>query len=555
MLLQNVYEPQFSHVLCFQGSSREMGKQLALETGPLIQHTVEWTLKATLLFLDKKSDQEGLWQQILASAKCVARYLWKTVYSKCLPAMYTREIRGIMSVCAKHPLWNVCYGSLTIINFWMDLINVIDLAGEAGHLFWIQLMDHVISDQQDPDQDPDEKAMLVRFQKQYSTLYKFQLPEACDAVCLPGSGGQFMIRYLQFPSVKYLFGNLAFVCKRIPRSPFRCATLGLGLPGLIGCYSSMNSRGVSMSFNYFRSCGFSVLDITKMHRFGCSILMQTRYTLELASTSDQAVQILGSKTLAKERGCPYLVMIGDPRGPKFAKSVELFGSRLDFSLARVIQKIDSESVRRGCGSNALLRRNTPRPWRNMIVRTLSSTKMNKQFQRWNKRDNPLKLSRVFSSWEEEQESFTNLQNNYFLTILDDHKQRRFLVTTNNAVTPIGRCTQMTDEMNEKTCETAHAPTWRYQTWCKNIKRLLKIQTKKSSKKQGISLERMIKLTEYLSPMNPQMVDYPSNLPFRSTVMPQDMPIACSIALFNLTKRKFYLHTGPWGSPWLETQFP
>src|SRR5436305_6484982 len=146
----------------------------------------------------------------------------------------------------------------------------------------------------------------------------------------------------------------------------------IGLPGLIGIYSAMNSRGVSMNFNYFRSCGVSkgIHTLEKLYRFGTSILMQLRFTLEYARTSDHGVKLLGS--FEQTRGCPYLVMICDPRGAKFAKSIEMFGSKLDFSLSQVKNKIEDLEIRKKCGSSNLLRKYTPRPWKNLIVRTFTT---------------------------------------------------------------------------------------------------------------------------------------------------------------------------------------
>lgn len=504
-----VYCPLFSDLITLKGTSKEMGWQLGTRTGRGIRATFEWTILSCMLFLDQKEgirllkDSKGLCI-VFRVCQWIGEWLFDHLFVHSIPGFYLEEIKGILEATNDHLEWEVNRGTLTIINFWLDFLNVTQQDVKAFGV-WSDILD-LLSSCSD-----HRKESIQYFRQHFNKTFRFQLRDACDAVSTQTQEGPCFVRYFQFPSIHYLFPNISFACQRYPTDHGRLPTIGLGLPGFIGVYAGMNRAGVATGFNYFRSCAVSPgLSVRSLDQVGIPITIQLRYMLDWAQNSDHGVELLAYLV----RGCPYLVMIADRRGPPATQCLELLGR--NYSLTSV---------------DPWLRVFTPVIHNNMIMRQPKSCI-------WNYLNPaPLPLPQeTFATWQQEQSSLTTLGNNYFIRVQDDWSTKTgFAVMTNNALTPLGRSTMMTRHQNAITSE-AEAPTWRYQFWCRQLSRPL-------------SLDNLLHATAYLAPC--YVPDYPANRYYTNLPLPPDeIPIQCAIAVFRTDQRMMYLRLGKWKNPWI-----
>ena len=156
--------------------------------------------------------------------------------------------------------------------------------------------------------------------------------------------------------------------------------------------------------------------------------------------------------------------------------------------------------------------------------------------------NRICTGQFFGTWEAETESLPLIANNYYLMPI--RLPRNLIVQTNNAVSPLLRCTQQSFKSNHL-AQHAEPPSWRFETLSKIIP-------------FANTIHETINVPNYISPFKNPF--YSSNSEYilgtdgnKKTPM-KYVPIQVSITVYRPAKLKIYTKSGPWGNNWVKFDF-
>lgn len=527
----NLNQPNYNQMINLFGDAYNMGYQHGKLLGQYIEDAVKWSILSQLQFISNTSIDEFTENRLIDILVLINTWLYCSFYSKMIPDLYQVEAMAIVEGAHDAGYTNITIGHISIINFMSDLVN--SLVNLSYKYSISDQLKSLINDENFKNLNQRQKNNLEWFFTNFGITFILE-HDGCDAYTTSNKENsikhRYFTRFLQFPSIDYLFYDIVYPFTRIPNDG-RLKTIGWILPGLIASYTSMNEYSVCTSINYCRS---EAVDIKNS---GLSTIMVLRIISDYAKNTNEAVVILREN----KRGCPYFISIFDGQE---AVVCEIFGSSVDLENPK--DYIVDNNIRDMLPRTTHLLHNSPKIENNVITRKPSFyidkhlfTDVNSDLFEYfgiYKPISNISSGNIYPSWQSEQASYKLIGNNYYLMPIN--LKRNLIVQTNNCVTPIGRTLQMGTKSNFLV-EHAEAITWRYYTLSKLIENA-----------DGDSVDDTLLIPNYISPFTNPL--YPSNSPYTKKGIPLGLiPVQCCITVYNPYKLKVYMKAGPWQNSWIE----
>lgn len=542
----NLSKANYNKLLKLKGNAYELGYQLGYQTGHNIILSVRWSIMSLVIFTKSQNETSKLVHQSMTEEEInyfidalviINTWLYKNFYSKALPKIYQDEALGIIDGARALGNNDISIGHISVINFMHDIINCfVNVSFQSQHTLttWIKSLIHNEL-KNELKYLPQNKQIAIHwfFEKFKSKDQYIGYTDFCDAYNTCDSNNdpetRYFTRFLQFPSVDYLFYDIMYPIIRIPTDGRR-KSIGWTVAGLFGSYTMMNDFGVCVAMNYFRSEAVSPSDC------GFNMLIILRMVTDYANNTDHAIQILKNV----KRGSPYFIIVFD--GEKIVV-IELFGSSAD--LKHPVLYTSNLKIRHIIPTCDDVIKNSPPIENNLIIREPNYDidrslfiKVNHDLFEYSNIKIPIEnieTGNIFTNWQQEQNSLKTLANKYFLMPIP--LSRNLMVQTNNAVTVAGRCSQLGDKSN-KLVQQSEAITWRFSTLSNIVEKHI-----------SGNIKDVMMIPFYVSPyLNPQ---YPSNdYYFKRNFESNKIPVQCSITIYNPYHKKIYIKSGPWSNPWI-----
>lgn len=537
----DLFKPNYNKLLVLHGNAYDLGYQLGKQLGNDIEKAVRWTILSSIQFgsgSKQKLDDSEI-DKLINALVIINSWLYDIFYSKGLPKEYQIEANAVVSGAHDAGYLNITIGHVSVINFMADLVNSLINAPYHNTLSLSDQLKIIIREPLETNYhllSENDRASVNWFFNNYGKEFNL-VHHGCDAYNTSDKCDnpkyRYFTRFLQFPSVGYLFYDIVYPVIRRPTDG-RYQSIGWLIPGMIGSYTLMNQYGVCTALNYFRSEAVSIGD----SKLNMIIIM--RMITDYAKNTQEGIKILKEN----KRGSPYFITIYD--GHDIAVC-EVYGSGAN--LKKPKEYITDPNIKKIIPCNCKLFKNSPPVEDNVIVRRPSFEINDKLFVNTNKQlfdyagvykpDINLESGFIFPSWESEEFVSPVIANNYYLMPIS--LPRNLIVQTNNALTPVGRTLQMGSKSNSLSKHT-EAISWRYSTLSKLIPNA-----------DGMSVNDTLEIPNYISPfINPA---YPSNAPFVDAGIPLGLvPVQCVITVYHPHKRIVYLKAGPWQNPWIKFSF-
>lgn len=537
----DLFKPNYNKLLVLHGNAYDLGYQLGKQLGSGIENAVRWTILSSIHFgggSKQKLDDSEI-EKLINALVIINIWLYDIFYSKGIPKEYQIEANAVVSGAHDAGYSNINIGHISVINFMADLINSLYNAPYHSTLSLSDQLKKIIQEPLEANYhllSETDRSHLDWFFGNYGKEFNL-FHHGCDAYNTSDKCDnpkyRYFTRFLQFPSVGYLFYDIVYPVIRRPTDG-RYQSIGWLIPGMIGSYTLMNEHGVCTALNYFRTEAVSIED----SKLNMVIIM--RMITDYAKNTKEGIKILRKN----KRGSPYFITIYD--GHDIAVC-EVYGS--DADLKNPKGYITDPNVKKIVPCNCKLFKNSPPVKNNVIVRTPSFEIDQKLFVDTDhqlfdyagiyKPVKNIKSGSIFPSWESENIATPVIANNYYLIPIS--LPRNLIVQTNNALTPVGRTLQMGPKSNSLS-EHTEAISWRYSTLSNLVPNA-----------DGISVNGTLKIPNYISPfVNPS---YLSNAPFVNAGIPLGLvPIQCVITVYHPHKRVVYLKSGPWQNPWIKFSF-
>jgi hypothetical protein len=546
-------KPNYNPLIVLKGDAWHLGYNFGLQTAVNVNNATRWSVLSALDFtggsssVHSQSDLDLLLtaeEQDMTVSAMVTLNLWlfPTFYKPAMPKIYVTEAKGLLNGIHDAGYKFINMGHIGCINFMQDFMNCIVNANYSANQSPSDLIKTYVADNLLNDYKflpPADQTALDWFFLNYGLKFEFLgFQDGCDAynTCNPKNSHKTrrFTRFLQFPSLDFLFYNIVSPIARFPTDDNRRATLGWATAGMIGTYALMNENGLAIAMNYYRS---QAIDITSA---GFNILMIMRMLLEYNSGVDGAVKQLQNT----KRGMPYFITLSDIHHTVVC---ELHGSGADLTHPR--NYIQDPHVKEICPSNHELFKNSPKVINNVLVRTADFSINSEKFTNVNhklfkyggfpKTHEDIKKGNLWTTWQIEQSSLPVIGNNYYLMPI--HLGHGRILQTNNALTPVARTTQMGAKSNV-ICEHASGLSWRYWKLSGMIK-----------KTNSDHIDEVIDLTNYISSYT--LPAYPENMAYISKHTPLDnVPLQCCSTIFTHSSGECVLKAGPWVNSWIRFSF-
>ena len=548
-LTKNNYNP----MIVVKGKAWELGYQFGIKTASNVGNATRWAVLSAVDFIGggsavhSQSDLDLLLtaeeQDFLVSAMSnLQLWMYHSFYKKALPKIYVKEAEGMLEGIHHAGYKYITMGDIACINFMQDFMNCLanqDYSNNQAQadLFKTYVAANLLNEYK--FLPPGQQTAIDWFFLNYGFKFAFGgSQDACDAynTCNPHNSHESrrFTRFLQFPSLDYLFYDVMYPSARFPTDDHRIPTIGWSTAGMIGTFASMNEKGVAIAMNYYRS------QATDIASSGFNILMQMRMILDYSHGVDSAIKMLQTTP----RGMPYFITLSDIHRTVVC---EIYGSGADLTHPR--EYIEDPHVKEMVPSNHTILKNSPPNIGNVLVREADYSIDSDRFTDVNhklfeyggfpKTKECIKKGALFTTWQSEQVSLPVIGNNYYLMPIALGKGR--ILQTNNALTTVGRTSQMGAKSNE-ICIHATGLSWRYWKLSGMIKDT-----------NSDHIEEVINLTNYISSYT--LPAYPDNAPYIAKNTPlSSIPVQVVSTIFNHHKGDVILKSGVWGNSWVHFSF-
>jgi hypothetical protein len=242
------------------------------------------------------------------------RQLLDILRDRCLRTYYRRpgdvpvglreEMKGMAAGCrARDPHTAVSYRELFLLNTGIDLLLSYVYSG-AHRMDWIPDVRRLARLLR--GRPRLERWVALAASPRRPSPRRLRMPLGCNAFSIARSLTEGRRRYLgrdfMFPTAG-VFQDTCCLVVRVPEGG-RIPTVSVSAPGMVGCVTSINSRGIGLGVDMVAGgrCDF--------HHPGLNSLLLLREAAESAASLDQAI----ARILAAPRGVSWLYVIADGDG-------------------------------------------------------------------------------------------------------------------------------------------------------------------------------------------------------------------------------------------------
>ena len=352
----------YNRLIILTGNAYNLGYQLGYQLANGINDAVRWTVLSSIQF-GMGHDHFTAREKILVvdALVIINEWLYYEFYSRAIPDLYKIEANAVVQGANDAGLTNINIGHIATINFMADLMNSLLNESYMPSLSVLNRLKSLFKNQYHSKYASLPIAQMIAvdwFFVNFGSKFVIEY-NGCDAYTTSNHRNdqqyRYFTRFLQFPSVHYLFYDIVYPVIRKPTDG-RYKSIGWLIPGMIGSYTSMNECKVCTALNYFRSEAVSVSDS------GLTSIMVLRIIADSAKNTANAIAIVRTS----RRGSPYFITIFDNIT---AVVCEIFGSSVN--LSNVKKYVIDNSVKKIIPTNFELFENSPQVENNVIVRTSS----------------------------------------------------------------------------------------------------------------------------------------------------------------------------------------